>query len=219
MRQVSQPILKDLVLVGGGHTHAIVLRMWAMHPLPGVRLTLITNLADTPYSGMLPCHISGLYSFDESHIDLRPLTRFANCRLFMDTAVGLDLENQCVLCAHRPPVAYDVLSIDTGSTPATLETPGAAAYAVPAKPVPTLLADWRKLTKQVAQTPDQPLVMGIVGGGVGGVELTLTMQARLHTIFKQAGQPLSNLTVHLFHRGAEIATGGINGPANIYGSC
>ncbi|MDJ0702242.1 MAG: selenide, water dikinase SelD [Leptolyngbyaceae cyanobacterium MO_188.B28] len=207
MQQAPQPIEKDLVLVGGGHTHAIVLRMWAMAPLPGVRLTLITNLADTPYSGMLPCHISGLYNFDESHIDLRPLTRFANCRLFMDTAVGLDLNHQSVLCAHHPPVAYDVLSIDTGSTPTTIQVPGAAEYTVPAKPVPNLLAEWGKLTEQVAQTPQRPVVIGIVGGGVGGIELTLNMQVRLHNILKQAGQPLSNLTVHLFHRGAEIATG------------
>ena len=207
MRQVSQPIVKDLVLVGGGHTHAIVLRMWAMTPLPGVRLTLITNLVDTPYSGMLPCHISGLYTFDESHIDLRALTRFANCRLFMDTAVGLDLENQRVQCANHPPVAYDVLSIDTGSTPATIQTPGAAEYASPAKPVPDLLAEWGRLTGQVAQTPDYPVVIGIVGGGVGGVELTLNMQVRLQSILKQAKQPPENLTVHLFHRGVEIATG------------
>ena len=207
MQQVPQPIVKDLVLVGGGHTHAIVLRMWAMNPLSGVCLTLITNLADTPYSGMLPCHISGLYTFEESHIDLRPLTRFANCRLLMDTAIGLDLANQRVQCANHPPVAYDVLSIDTGSTPATLQVPGAAEYATPAKPVPDLLAEWRTLTEQVAQTPDRPVAIGIVGGGVGGVELTLNMQARLQSILQQAGQPLGNLTVHLFHRGAEIATG------------
>ena len=77
--QPSVPIRKDLVMVGGGHSHALVLREMGMQPWPAdVRLTLITNLADTPYSGMLPCHISGLYDFDTAHIDLRPLTRFAN---------------------------------------------------------------------------------------------------------------------------------------------
>ena len=76
--------------MGGGHTHAIVLRKLGMQPLSGVRLTLITNLVDTPYSGMLPCHISGLYDFDASHIDLRPLSRFANCQLMMDRAVASD---------------------------------------------------------------------------------------------------------------------------------
>ena len=37
----AHPQLRDLVLIGGGHTHALVVRMWAMDPLPGTRLTLI----------------------------------------------------------------------------------------------------------------------------------------------------------------------------------
>ena len=205
--QSLQPIVKELVLLGGGHTHAIVLRQFAMNPLPGVQLTLITNLVDTPYSGMLPCHISGLYDFDESHIDLRPLTRFANCRLVMDEAIGLDLQQQQVKCAHHPPIAFDVLSIDTGSTPATLAIPGAATYATPAKPVPTLLQQWALLVEQVKQHPEQPVRLGIVGGGVAGVELSLCMQARLHQVLKELGRSPEQVTVHLFHRGAELAKG------------
>ncbi|MGD1906263.1 MAG: selenide, water dikinase SelD [Leptolyngbyaceae cyanobacterium] len=201
------PITQDLVLVGGGHTHAIVLRKLAMEPIPGVRLTLITNLVDTPYSGMLPCHISGLYDFDESHIDLRPLTRFAQCRLVMDTAVGLDLKARQVHCAGHPPITYDVLSIDTGSTPATLSVPGVADYAIPAKPVPQLLAAWAAFLEQVRQQPDRPVEIAIVGGGVGGVELALNMQVRLQALLAKLGRPLTQLTLHLFHRGTEIANG------------
>lgn len=205
--QPVQPIVKDLVLVGGGHTHAIALRKWGMQPLAGVRLTLITNLIDTPYSGMLPCHISGLYDFDESHIDLRPLTRFAQCRLLMDRAIGLDLAQQQVICAHHPPVAYDLLSLDTGSTPATLTVPGAAEHAIPAKPVPQLLRAWTALLESIKAHPERPVSLAVVGGGVGGVELTLNMEVRLRQLMAALGQPPENLTIHLFHRGPEVATG------------
>jgi selenide,water dikinase len=200
-------ITTDVVLIGGGHTHALLLRRWAMAPVPGVRLTLITDLVDTPYSGMLPCHVAGRYSFEESHIDLRPLTRFAHCRLLIDRAVGLDLDQQEVHCAHHPPVSFDVLSIDTGSTPATVTVPGAAEWAIAAKPVPELLRHWRQLLDQVGDRPQQPLTLAIVGGGVGGVELTLAMEDRLQTLFQQLGQPRDRLTIHVFQRGADLAPG------------
>ncbi|MEM9817859.1 MAG: selenide, water dikinase SelD [Cyanobacteria bacterium P01_D01_bin.6] len=203
----ARPIAKDLVLVGGGHTHAIVLRKLGMQPLSGVRLTLITNLVDTPYSGMLPCHISGLYDFDASHIDLRPLTRFANCQLMMDRAVAIDVDNQQVICAHHPPVAFDVLSIDTGSTPATVNVPGAQAFAIPAKPVPDLLKAWEQFLSEVKHSPPRPISLAVVGGGVGGVELTFNMQVRLWQLLDDLGRSRDDLTLHLFHRGDEIANG------------
>ncbi|MEO0540878.1 MAG: selenide, water dikinase SelD, partial [Cyanobacteria bacterium P01_A01_bin.105] len=206
--QTATPFHTDLVLVGGGHTHAIVLRKIGMEGLPaGVRVTLITNLVDTPYSGMLPCHISGLYDFDSSHIDLRPLTRFAGCRLWMDEMVGLDAENQQVLCKGRPPVHYDVLSIDIGSTPGALQIPGASHYAVPAKPVPKLLKAWddylQALAADLKNNPQRQATLGIVGGGVGGVELALNMQIRLWQTMPSREQ----VYIHLFHRGEQLATG------------
>jgi selenide,water dikinase len=48
MQQATHPIVKDLVLIGGGHSHAIALRMFGMNPLPGIRLTLITDSLSHP---------------------------------------------------------------------------------------------------------------------------------------------------------------------------
>ncbi len=191
MQQTSAPITKDLVLIGGGHSHAIALRMWAMKPLEGVRITLITESSSTPYSGMLPGHIAGFYTHAECHINLRSLAQFAQAQLYIDTVVGLDLVNKQILCAHRPPVAFDVLSIDIGSTPASVNVPGAKKYAIAAKPVANLLTQWQ----QIVEDQEKPLSLGIVGGGAGGVELALAMQGNLQ---------VKQLKIHLFHSGAEI---------------
>ncbi len=193
MQQTSAPITKDLVLIGGGHSHAIVLRMWGMKPLAGVRLTLITQASDTPYSGMLPGHIAGFYTHEECHINLRNLAQFAQAQLYIDSVIGLDLVNKQVLCAHRPPVAFDLLSIDIGSTPAIVNVPGADKYAIAAKPVAELLTQWQQIVEDV----NKPISLGIVGGGAGGVELALAMQGNLQRLEKK-------LEMHLFHQQAEI---------------
>lgn len=206
MRLASQPIVKDLVLIGGGHTHAIVLKLFAMQPVPGVRLTLITETSQTPYSGMLPGHVAGLYTYDECHIDLRPLAEFAQARLLIDQVTGLDLKHNRVLCRDRPAVAFDLVSINIGSSPAISLVPGALEYTVPVKPVARFLATWNQLVEQFAQAPDQPLRLGVVGGGAGGVELTLAMQHHLQQILKAAQQPVTNLEMHLFHRAELMPT-------------
>lgn len=205
---------KDLVLIGGGHSHAIALRMLAMNPLPGVRLTLITNVSQTPYSGMLPGHVAGFYSFDECHIDLRRLAQFAGVQLYIDQAVGLDLKSNKVICANHPPVAFDILSIDIGSTPAKESVPGVAKYAILAKPVPQFLMRWNQIIESVAQHPQSSLSLGIVGGGAGGVELAMTMQHRIHQVKKSSGQSLhdpsfnsQSVKIHLFHRGTQLLPG------------
>ncbi|MDB9320125.1 FAD-dependent oxidoreductase [Nodularia spumigena] len=195
-----QPIIKDLVLIGGGHSHAIVLKMFGMNPLPGIRLTLITPASDTPYSGMLPGHIAGFYNHEECHIDLRKLANFAQAQLYIDSAIGLDLKNHKVICANRPAVNFDVLSIDIGSTPATISVSGATEYAIAAKPVPKLLQHWYQLLESVAKNPQEPISIAIVGGGAGGVELALSMQTHLHGILPQNQQPIQNLQIHLFQR-------------------
>ncbi|MEG3959878.1 FAD-dependent oxidoreductase [Microcoleus sp. herbarium2] len=217
--------MKHLVLIGGGHSHAIVLKMFGIQPLPSVRLTLISDVLHAPYSGMLPGHVAGFYGYDECHIDLRSLAKFAGCQILIDRAIAIDINKNLVICQTRPPVNFDLLSVDIGSTPATLSVPGAAEYAIAAKPVPQFLASWNQLISERPNYPQKPLRIAIVGGGAGGVELALNMQSRLG---KEEGrrkreegrrkkeegrrkreENLENLSseIHLFHSGAELMQG------------
>ena len=197
MRESSVPVVKDLVLIGGGHTHVAVLRRFGMHPVAGVRLTLITRDVHTPYSGMLPGLVAGHYDFDDAHIDLAPLSRFAGARLYHRAAVGLDLDRRQVICDGRPPVPYDLLSINIGSTPSLREVPGAAGVAVPVKPISTFVARWERFRARVAAASG-PVKVGVVGVGAGGVELVLAVQFALHRMLEEIGRPAETLEFHLF---------------------
>ena len=203
MQSPEQPVLRDIVLIGGGHSHVGVLKSFGMKPVPGVRLTMICRDTDTPYSGMLPGYIAGHYSYDEVHIDLNTLAAFAGARFFRDEVVGLDRAAGKVLCRNRPPVPYDRLSINIGSTPQMSQVPGAAEHAVAVKPIHLFNARWLALLQRVRQHAGKTRI-AIVGAGAGGVELTLAMQHRLRHELRALGRDPNELNFHLFSSGAEI---------------
>ena len=188
---------REVVLVGGGHTHALVLHEFARAPLSGVNLTLISDVEHAAYSGMLPGHVAGRYTHAEMHIDLRALCARAGVRFVHAAADGLDLETRQLTCggeAIGPPA--DLLSINVGSAPNLGGVEGGAEWTIPSKPVPQLLAGWTRL-QAAARAAVRPLRVLVAGGGAGGVELSLAMQSQLR------GQ--ADFT--LMHRGPELLPG------------
>ncbi len=204
--QSSTPLIKDIVLVGGGHAHVSVLRMFGMNPIPGVRLTLITRDIHTPYSGMLPGFIAGHYDFDEVHIDLGPLATFANARLYHGEVERIDPEAQQVFVKGRPPVDYDVLSINIGSRPRTDNVPGALENALPIKPIDLWLEKWAELQQKLLNT-EEYLNIAVVGGGAGGVEVLLSTQHQLQKVFAENDQDPSRLHFELYTAEDDILMG------------
>lgn len=203
MRTPEQPVLRDIVLIGGGHSHVGVLKRFAMNPVPGVRLTLICRDTHTPYSGMLPGYVAGHYSYDDVHIDLSRLAEYAGARFYRDEAVGIDRNRKRVLCRNRPDVPYDLLSVNIGSSPRVADVTGAAEHAVPVKPITGFNNRWLALLTRI-ENHQGPMTVAVVGAGAGGVELTLAMQFRLRNELKQRGMDPDHLHFHLFDAASQI---------------
>jgi selenide,water dikinase len=203
MKSSHDTVVKDLVLVGGGHAHVIVLKKFAMKPLQGVRLTVIARDLHTPYSGMLPGYVAGHYEFDEVHIDLRPLCQLAGARLYHDEATRFDLEARQVICRGRPPVSYDVASVNIGSTPSFNGVSGADKFTTPVKPINNFVARWQHLVERVLNNPG-PHRIGVVGAGAGGTELLLAMQNRLGNLLAEQGKRADDLEFHLITKSETI---------------
>jgi len=167
--------MKEIVLIGGGHAHVHVLKAFAERPLPNLRLTLVSREAHTPYSGMLPGVIAGLYRPEEAHIDLRRLAAATGTRLIIAEATGLDRRAKRILLRSEAPLPYDIASLDIGIAPDLRGIIGAAEYALAVKPIGNFLAKLERLLQQPA-----PRRFVMVGGGAGGVEVLLSLRNRLN---------------------------------------
>ncbi|MFN4155930.1 MAG: selenide, water dikinase SelD [Paracoccaceae bacterium] len=196
MQTAPLPITRDIVLIGGGHAHALVLRMWGMDPLPGVRITLINPGPVAPYTGMLPGAIAGHYTRAAMMIDLVRLARFAGARVILDRACGIDRgAGQVVLRSGRR-LRYDVVSIDIGIASDLPEVPGYAEHGVAAKPLGAYATRWEAFVETSGSAPH----LTIIGAGVGGVELALASAHRLLGLGKTP-------RITLLDRGAEALKG------------
>ncbi|WP_341864039.1 selenide, water dikinase SelD [Gymnodinialimonas sp. 57CJ19] len=174
------PIVKELVFVGGGHTHALVLRKWGMNPVPGVRVTLINPGATAPYSGMLPGHLAGHYAREDLDIDLVRLARFANARLLVDRAVAIDPAAKLVRLASGRAVAYDIMSLDVGITSEMPKLPGFSEHAIAAKPLGRFADLWAQ-----ACGDEGPINIAVIGGGVAGCEVAMAAVHRMRSLGRE----------------------------------
>ena len=169
---------KCLLLIGGGHSHVEVIRRWGLAPDPGVSVTLVSPDRHTPYSGMLPGYLAGHYNHADCHIDLEALCVGAGVTRIAASVGRLDLANRVAHCGQAPDQPFDVLSIDTGSTPVLATIPGADRHGVAIKPAAQFLEHWAQL-RDAARTAPRPLHIVVVGAGAAGVEAVLAMQHRI----------------------------------------
>ncbi|WP_295625370.1 FAD-dependent oxidoreductase [uncultured Nitrosomonas sp.] len=169
---------KDLLLIGGGHSHIIAIKRLAVKPLTDTRITLISSDTLTPYSGMLPGLIAGHHTHEDCHIDLRKLCQWVGIKFIHCKVTHMDSSKKQIDCQDNLSLRYDVLSINVGSQPALHSIPGAIIYGSPVKPIKQFLQQWQHwLTTQQRSSHLQRIV--VVGGGAAGIEILLALHYRL----------------------------------------
>src|SRR5512135_1325560 len=126
---------QHLVLAGGGHAHVHVLKSLAMRPEPALRLTVVSPHSYATYSGMVPGVLAGRYRLREAQIDVRALAARAGAEFLADRIVRIDAQQRVVYLAERPPLSYDLLSLDIGSQPSAADRVADGAPASMVKPI------------------------------------------------------------------------------------
>jgi len=159
-----------VVLVGGGHTHALVLAALRRRPLKEAEVVLVNPGPAAPYSGMLPGFVAGHYTRSGLEIDLDVLCRSAQVTRIDGAAISLDPEARQLVLADGRRLDFDVLSFDVGISTRMPALDGFAQHATPAKPLAGFAHQWADV-----RAGDTPLSLAVIGGGVAGAELAMAM--------------------------------------------
>lgn len=181
----------DIVLLGAGHTHAHIIRMWRMQPIPQTRLTCVSDHPVASYSGMLAGTLAGNYQPSDMEIDLVRLCASCGVRFVHGKVTGLDAEGRRLLLEDRPAIHYGLLSVGIGSRPAL---PSGGEQGLSIKPMQTFLPRLRAtIDESLARHSDEALQIAIVGGGASGVEIACCLQQFFKHNYADATTP--NITI------------------------
>ena len=159
-----------LLLAGGGHSHALVLKQWAMRPRrrPRRSIVLLNRHSTALYSGMVPGLIAGIHQREQLAINLRGLCDAAGVAFVRAEITGIDPSRQLLRLRGRPPLRYGLLSLDVGAvTAAPSDCSG-----VPIKPLEPAL----EFLEQ--EDPDDESPFRVVGAGAAGLEVVLALRRR-----------------------------------------
>ena len=122
---------------------------------------------------MLPGYVEGVWNAQDIHIDLARLTQMAGARLIAAAATRLAADDRLVHIQARPPVHFDILSVNVGGAPDLNAIQGAADHCIPVKPIGRFRSQLAALTAR-----EYPQQLAIIGGGAAGCELALALSKR-----------------------------------------
>ena len=170
--------MKTLVLVGAGHAHARVLLELALQPMADVEVILINPAPLAPYSGMVPGWMAGHYSWEACCIDFAHLCRRAGAILQIGVVQAVDPSGRVLSLASGKAIAFDLLSLDIGSTARAPASPTLPVMAL--RPLGELKVRWDALhTTMTSLPPGTQYTVLVVGGGAAGVETVLATRRQL----------------------------------------
>jgi pyridine nucleotide-disulfide oxidoreductase family protein len=166
-----------LLLAGGGHAHLGVLAALAAEPVAGLEVTLVSPFPRQIYSGMLPGWIAGHYDLDACVVPLEPMARRAGAHFELAHVARLDLDARVAYTEGAQPIAFDLLSIDTGPVTDLQAIEGLAEHAIVLRPIESLIGQWQRLLAHLSDATEVN-TLTMIGGGAGGVELALAFAHR-----------------------------------------
>ena len=202
---------KNILLLGGGHSHVILLKHLSRLDSSKITVTLISESENLTYSGLIPAYMAGKVATSSLQFNLKNICRRYGFQ-FVESSVEkiLKHKNQ-VVTADGKIWNYDICSVNLGIKAQKLYTAESSIdNVIYLKPIAGLIKKWDQCAAKLAASESQKIV--IVGGGAAAFEVATACRLRfpnpktevkiisgLHRIL----QNYSNSTRHLAIRSLE----------------
>jgi selenide, water dikinase len=160
--------LKKILLVGAGHAHVEVVRLFGLQMPADVEITLLSESERAGYSGMMPGVIAGHYSRDEAEVNVPALCARSGVKFELGVIDRIDAASNTVHTVRKA-YPYDWLSLNTGSRPWLPENTEGLHLGV--KPFSAFLDALPQLAKAKS--------IVVVGGGAAAIEVLFALIRRL----------------------------------------
>lgn len=161
---------KKLILIGGGHAHVQVLHALGR---ANVSLTLVSDVTHSPYSGMLPGHLTGTCLEQDLVFDLKAICDRYGHRFFARAVAAIDHSEKSLVLSDGQVLSYDICSLNVGILPQPIFG-GSTANVISVKPISNFLSQWREVTRELPTTGS----IIVVGGGAAAFELAIACGIR-----------------------------------------
>ena len=199
-----------IVLAGGGHAHLHLMDAATKRGASDITWVLVSPFPRHHYSGMVPGYLAGTYEEDALAFDLARIASRLGAQRIQGRITRISMAERHVEVVadgegepgNPSPItlSFDRLSLDLGSVPVGMDTPGVSEWAATVRPMSRAVALRARLDALVAAQPSgsvRPLRIGVVGGGAGAVEVALALTRRI----RKAGRTPQTI---LFEGGPEI---------------
>jgi NADH dehydrogenase FAD-containing subunit len=193
---VKGAVLRNLVLVGGGHAHLSTIRDIPLFVERDVAVTVIAPSPFQYYSGMGPGMLGGDYRPEDIRFATREMVERTGGRFVEDLVVGIDAARRRIRLQSGSALAYDLLSCNCGSQVSMEGLADAADTVFTVKPIEQLLSLQDRIVKRGRS---HSLHIAIIGGGPSAAEVAGNI------LWLAATHRLSAVRVSLFCRGQFMA--------------
>lgn len=166
--------MKNLVLVGAGHSHLVAINELAGSLPAGIKIILVSDVLKAPYSGMLPGFMAGHYQENQIVFDLEKMAKKIKIKLINAQVTSISTKSNRIMLSNGETIYYDCLSINTGILPHQIDCDQEGKeHLIYVKPLSQLIPKWKKFLEE-----KEHLRVAIIGAGSAGCEVATAISLR-----------------------------------------